>query len=85
MEKIDLNKLKKIWNPFNQIVWFKLDSPITRREIKDAIKNKQFISPNTPVKKEGIWDLSTFISKLYIYLCSYEQGKISKNTPFNVV
>lgn len=59
MEQINLKKLARIWNPFNQTVWIKLNTPITIEEIQTAINEKRFISPETPKKMFLIWDEST--------------------------
>ena len=55
MEKIDLKKLAAVWNPFINTIWIKLDKPITKEEIAEAIKNKEFIPPDAPKKMYLIW------------------------------
>jgi len=42
--KIDIQKFKKICNPFKQNIWVTLKFPITKKEITQAIKQKQFIA-----------------------------------------
>lgn len=59
MKKVDLSKLKELFNPFKSSVWVKLNSPITREEIKAAIDNGEFISPDEETPMYLIWDEST--------------------------
>lgn len=56
--KIDLNKLKELFNPFESNVWVKIDSPITIDEITDYINKGLYQSPDIEVKHDLIWDVS---------------------------
>lgn len=60
MEKIDLKKLEEIWSPFNATVWIKLNTPVTKEEVAQAIAENKLISPETPKKMfMDFWDESS--------------------------
>jgi hypothetical protein len=72
--KIKLPKLTKVWNPFHHSIWMKIDKPVSRKEIAEAIKNQQFISPDTPKKMEDIWDASSregHIQRIAWFVCNF--------------
>ena len=56
--KIDLNKLKELFNPFESNVWVKLKKPITYEEITEYLHNDLLQSPYVEVKHDLIWDIS---------------------------
>lgn len=58
--KLDLDKIKEVWNPFKNIIWVTLETPITEEEITSAIENNQLIHPDSPKKMYlNFWDEST--------------------------
>lgn len=60
IKKISLSKLTEIWNPFEYSIWIDMKSPITKKEVSEAIKNKKFISPDVPKNMYlDFWDKST--------------------------
>lgn len=51
IDKLVLKLLQEKLSPFRYTTWQVLNKPITKKEIREAIKNKQFISPKSkPVK-----------------------------------
>ncbi len=51
--KIDLKLFKKVWNPFNRTIWDKVNTPITKAEIKKAIESGKLISPEDAKRKDN--------------------------------
>lgn len=42
MTKISISKLLEIYNPFDMVIWRKLDAPLKKEEISEAIFNNDF-------------------------------------------
>lgn len=57
--KIDVRKLSQIVNPFREPIWIKLDKPITKKEIQQAINNNEVIPSDAPKKYDKFWDKSS--------------------------
>lgn len=72
--KISLDKLTQVWNPFYGCIWVKIDSPITKEEIANAIRKQQFITPDVPKPKDAIWDISSkeqHIQRIAWFVCNF--------------
>lgn len=49
--KIDLKRFEKVWSPFKRTIWNKVNTPISKAEIKKAIESGQLISPEDAKRK----------------------------------
>ncbi|MCK9459514.1 MAG: hypothetical protein M0R80_07740 [Proteobacteria bacterium] len=75
--KINIKKLQQEWSPFRDCIWVNVDRPITREEIANAIKKKQFITPETPKPKDSIWDVSSreqHLQRIAWFVCNFSDN-----------
>jgi len=54
-QKISVNKILEIKNPFQSLIWVKLNSPLTQEEIFNAIP----INPSVSKEMDLIWDIES--------------------------